>query len=408
MSPRDLAKTYAKDYRLFDGRFFSPDPLKPGPGDRVGIVLMVPGAPEKKEDVYPYLYHRLMLPPGARSGWRLWIKHVHSRLSARMLSRQVISEYSAIGGGRSINRLNAEQSVDLKSRLLTEAELPENVNFSTYLASPFGTPSMSQAAREMERDGVTHVLLLPLFPQYAAGTTGRALASWEALIKTRAFAARPTTAVWQFGNRDKYQDALNDRIEQALQRFPRHIRKEVEILFAAHGVPAPSQDHSRDPYCCLVHQTVEGVMARRGNDRTFSLSFVRSRAWGDQVSIDLQERIRKMARAGTRAVVVVPVDHVSEQFDTAFLLDVRMRSVAEEAGIGHYHVASGLNCHPLFIECLSDLVSESVSCAESKERTIPTESLGECPRKTWDVPSTHRDSATDARCHICPLSESGR
>ena len=117
MSPRDLARAYASDERLFSGRFFSQEPVRPAPGDRVGVVLLVPGAPEKREDVYGYLYHRLMLPPGARSGMGLWWRHIQSRLSARLLSRQVISEYSSIGGGSSINRLNREQCLELGGRL---------------------------------------------------------------------------------------------------------------------------------------------------------------------------------------------------------------------------------------------------------------------------------------------------
>lgn len=416
MSPRDLARAYASDERLFSGRFFSQEPVRPAPGDRVGVVLLVPGAPEKREDVFGYLYHRLMLPPGARSGLRLWIRHVQSRLSARLLSRQVISEYSSIGGGSVINRLNQEQCKELGSRLKVIGDMPDGVRFFTYVASPFGSPDMREAARAMDDDGITHVVLLPMFPQYATETSGRALATWEALIKTGKIATRPTVAVGAFATREKYLRSLNERIEQALQRFPKHIRPDVELLFAAHGIPAGHDARNRDPYCCLVHNTVDAIMTMRSQDRAFSLSFVRTGSWGDKVSGDLQERLRRMARAGTRAVLVVPVDHVTEQFDTAFLLDVRMRGVAEEAGIPHYHVASGLNCHPLFMECLSDLVREQVSNPPSANEPLVSgdgspeatafvlAAAPTCPRSTWDIVDQHEDSKTDARCHACPMS----
>jgi len=202
---------------------------------------------------------------------------------------------------------------------------------------------------------------MPMFPQYATETSGRALASWEALIRTNRLSPRPTTVVAAFASREKYILSVNERIEQALQRFPKHVRPDVELLFAAHGVAVGSDTEKQDPYSDLVQQTVNTVMDQRGHDRSYTQSFVRDRSWGDQVSLDLQDKLRRMARAGTRAVAVVPVDHVSEQFETAFLLDVRMREVAEAAGIPHYHVASGLNCHPLFMECLTDLVSESIA-----------------------------------------------
>jgi ferrochelatase len=433
MSPRDLAKAYASDERLFSGRFFSQEPVHPAPGDRVGVVLLVPGAPEKREDVFGYLYHRLMLPPGARSGVGLWLKHLQSRLSARLLSRQVISEYSSIGGGTSINRLNREQCKELDSRLKSLPGVPDGVRFFTYVASPFGSPDMQEAARAMEEDSITHVVLLPMFPQYATETTGRALATWEALIKAGKITTRPTVAVGAFATREKYLRSLNERIEQALQRFSKHIRSDVELLFAAHGIPAGHDPLNMDPYCCLVHNTVDAIMAMRGRDRAFSLSFVRTGSWGDKVSTDLQERLRRMARAGTRAVLVVPVDHVTEQFDTAFLLDVRMRGVAEQAGIPHYQVASGLNCHPLFMECLSDLVCEHVTPAPATSAGLVGDGLIEakasleapsssgvnasrvaqasivattptCPRSTWDIDQQHEDMKTEARCHACPMA----
>lgn len=406
MSPRDLAKAYASDERLFSGRFFSQEPVRPGPGDRVGVVLLVPGAPEKREDVVGYLYHRLMLPPGARSGFKLWLRHLQSQVSARLLSRQLNSEYSSIGGGSSINRLNREQCRDLSGRLQVLSDMPEGVRFHTYLASPFGTPDILEAVRQMEEDGITHVVLLPMFPQYATETSGRALAMWDGLIKTGKIPTRPTIAIGQFATREKYLRSVNERIEQALQRYPKHIRPDVELLFAAHGIPASADAEKRDPYCCLVHNTVDGIMAMRGKDRKFSLTFVRTRTWGDQVSNDLQDRLRRMARAGTRAVLVVPVDHVTEQFDTAFLLDVRMRGVAEHAGIPHYHVASGLNCHPLFMDCLAELVRESL---DSPAATAPVcgdsvhDAPGSCPRSSWAIHEIHSDSRTESRCGACPM-----
>jgi len=418
MSPRDLAKAYASDERLFSGRFFSQEPVRPAPGDKVGVVLLVPGAPEKREDVFGYLYHRLMLPPGARSGMGLWLRHLQSRLFARLLSRQVISEYSSIGGGSSINRLNREQCDELGGRLKGLGSVPERVRFFTYLASPFGTPDMRAAAKAMEEDGITHVVLLPMFPQYATETSGRALATWEALIKTGEIRTRPTVAIGSFATREKYLRSLNERIEQALQRFPKHIRPDVELLFAAHGIPANHDSRNRDPYCCLVHNTVDAIMSMRGRDRAFSLSFVRSGSWGDKVSSDLQDRVRRMARTGTRAILVVPVDHVTEQFDTAFLLDVRMRDVAEQAGIPHYHVVSGLNCHPLFMECLADLVQETVTDGLQDDMrdpsgdgqsqplssvVVPTPT---CPRATWDIAEQHADMRTESRCHACPMAGS--
>ena len=396
MSPRDLASAISNDDRLFNGRFFSSNPIDVGSGDCVGVVLLVPGAPETPDDVFPYLYRRLMLPGGKKSGLRFWWSHLKSRHRARLLTREVIADYREIGGGASINRLNKEQALDLGRRLKSSVVVPDGVKIKTYLVSPFGTPSMLDAAEKMKKEGVTHVVLLPLFPQYGTETTGRALAHWEALIKNHEIAARPTTAIWEFASRDKYVEALNERIDQGLQRFPRKARPDVTILFAAHGTFVGEGKDNRDPYCCLVHHTVDHVMQKRDHDHPFELSFVREGGWGTSISVDLKNQFSDLALAGKRAVLVVPVDYVTEQFDTAYLLDIKARSEAEASGIAYYHVAAGLNCHPLFMEGLTDLVVESIVPSGKKPEMLCVEA---CPRTEW-----HRSGDSEGdKCSVCPF-----
>ncbi len=396
MSPRDLSNAMANDDRLFNGRFFSSNPIDIGSGDCVGVVLLVPGAPESQEDVYPYLYRRLMQPGGKKSGLRSWLSHLKSRFSARLLTREVIKDYREIGGGASINRLNREQALDLGRRLKSSVIIPEGVHIKTYLVSPFGSPSMLDAAEKMKQEGVTHVVLLPLFPQYGIETTGRALAHWEALIKNHEIAARPTTAIWEFASNDKYVEALNERIDQGLQRFPRKARPDVTILFAAHGTFVGDSKDNKDPYCCLVHHTVDRLMQKRNHDHAFKLSFVRDGGWGTSISIDLKNQFSDLARAGKRAVLVVPVDYVTEQFDTAYMLDVKARTEAEASGIAYYHVAAGLNCHPLFIEGLTDLVVESIVPSSKKPEMLCVEA---CPRTGWHG----KDEPEGDKCSVCPF-----
>lgn len=397
MSPRELRQAYSSDDRLFTGRFFSSGPLDVGPADHVGIVLVVPGAPESQAEVFPYLYRRLLTPVKGR-GWRmLWRSHLGAFVRARMSAKKLVSEYDAIGGGKAINRFNREQA----DALTKAVEDRYDAKASVYLASPFGTPDILTSARRMEEDGVTHVVLMPLFPQYASDSTGRALAEWEVLVQQGTLARRQTVAIREFATHPLYVRALNERVDQALQRFPKHVRGQVELMFAAHGQAVPGgQGHIPDPYCCLAHNTVDELMKLRGQDLAYSLAFVRPHAWGSRLSPDIPQQFRELASAGRRSVLVVPVDHVTEQFDTAFLLDVRMRQSADECGISHYHVVSGINCHPLFIEAMTDMADAALG---ARPRNLPTmECLDHCPRPDW------QGSTPDIRCTACPWGRGGK
>lgn len=323
----------------------------------------------------------------------VWRSHLVAFVRARLSAKKLVAEYDAIGGGKAINRFNREQAETLTKAL----DGRYAAKTSVYLASPFGTPDILTSARRLEQDGVTHVVLLPLFPQYASDSTGRALAEWEAHVQRGTIAARPTVAIREFATHELYVRALNERIDQALQRFPKHLRGQVELMFAAHGqAVADGQKETPDPYCCLAHNTVDEIMSLRGNDLPFSLSFVRPQAWGSRLSHEIPQRFRELAGTGRRAVLVVPVDHVTEQFDTAFLLDVRMRQSAEESGMSHYHVVSGINCHPLFIDALTDMVDATLG---NRATDLPAmECLDQCPRPEW------LDSRSDPRCAACPYS----
>lgn len=401
MSPRELMQVYARDERLNTGRFFSTGGLDVSPGDHVGVVLMVPGAPKNEKEVSDYIYRRMMGPSRGVTSVKVWMRHTVSLLRARFTAESMKKRLDSIGGGTAIERMNREQSEAVQRCIRSRVTLPDSVRVTTFVGSPFGSPELEETASRMIEEDVTHVILFPLFPQYSAGTTGRGLAEWESMLARGNLPRWPTVAVWEFARNRKYVEAISDRIDQALQRFPRHLRDDVHLLFAAHGRTAIRSEFDADPYCCLVHNTVDRVMERRNHDRLFTLSFVRDGLFGSKISTALAARLAALKKTGCRAVLVIPVDYVSEQFDTSYLLDVRLRDLADEAGIVHYHVMTGLNCHPLFIEAVSDMIVDRI--AEGRVRVDSLQSVS-CPRFSWRTDALNRGPDADIECGICPYN----
>lgn len=398
MSASELIPIPSPEIRPIGSRSFSSHPVNVGRGDKVGVVLLVPGAPETEDEVFGYLQRHFTLPHAPQKGLKYWISRLRSDLKARLATPQVLTEYQAIGGGSSINRFNREQACDLRRRLKASVVIPDGVKVDTYLASPFGTPTMVDATQKMLKDGITHVVLLPLFPQFAMDTTGRAMAYWERMVADSKIAKLPTVAIWEFAIRDSFIEAMNERINQALQRFPRVTRSEVAILFTANGQGLNPKDDKGDPYCCLVHHSVDRVMALQGAKRAYFQVFVQQRGWRNVVGSNQKKVIDSLVASGHRAVLVVPVDHVSEQFDSAYFLEVDLRKLAESKGIHHYHVASGLNCHPLFMEGLTDLVIESI-VPSSQSADVDT-CLSSCPRPL----KASNLGVSNHSCSLCPYS----
>ena len=400
MSIKKVTQIQLTEDRQFDSRYFSSNPIDVRRGDSVGVVLLVPGAPESESEIRAYLYRHFMLPGIPSGGLWSWLSHLKSRIKARFAFAQVLEEYRAIGGGSTINRFNIEQAADLRRRLKACVVIPEGVKTKTYLASPFGSPSMADAAQKMMNEGITHVVLLSLFPQFALDTTGRALSHWGKTVADYELSKKPTVAIWDFTVKDSFVEAMNERIDQAIQRFPRMVRPEVAILFTANGKTIKPSIDGGDPYCCLVHHTVDRVMGLRPANSSYFLSFVRQTDWKTGIGTSLKSSIESIVAAGHRSVVVVPVDHVSEQFDSAHLLEVDLRKLAETLGITHYHVASGLNCHPLFMEGLADMVIESI--VPAKRGTEAVSCMKSCPRAGWKANGSSV-SVGHELCSICPF-----
>lgn len=400
MTPRQFLKQYRYDQRLVNGRYYPFEALALEPGDRVGVVLLNLGGPTKEEEVAPFLYNLFMDPAIIDLPVKGRLRHWLCQLVARRRARTVAKDYEAIGGGSPINRLTREQARSLQHQLNERYGQAAGVHFQTYIAMRYWHPFSEEAAAQMQKDGITKVVLLPLYPQYSKTTTGSSLYYWWMLEQNGEIPAWPTTTVFEYAANPKYIQALSERIDEALQRFPREVRAGVQLVFSAHGTPLRELMERKDPYCCLIHSTVDRVMALRRHDRPFHTAFQSKVGPAEWLTPSTPDKLRELAQQHVRAVLVIPVAFVTDHIETAFELDVEVREEAQHLGIEHYEVTSGLNCHPLFIESLSEAVVAQVALpgaarGDGAAAAYPLLPLGARPRFS---PAERR-----TRCHQCPF-----
>ncbi|NOY64016.1 MAG: ferrochelatase, partial [Nitrospirae bacterium] len=67
------------------------------------------------------------------------------------------------------------------------------------------------------------------------------------------------------------------------------------------------------------------------------------------------EEIIRIARAGIKRVIVVPVSFVSDHIETLYEIDILYKELAERSGIILERVDS-LNTHPTFISALKEII----------------------------------------------------
>ncbi len=403
MTPQEFLRRFRYDGRLVTGGYYPSGPLTVRRGDRVGVVLFYPGGPSDPKDIAPYLYRLFMDPalvdlPGGKL-----LRPMLCRAAAAALAKSVGKEYEAIGGRSLINRMADEQARMLEGVLNSRFGNAAGIEFRTYLAARHGKPSSEEAARRMQADGITHVVLLPLYPQYSKSSTGSSLAYWWTLEQVGEIPQWPTTYVFEYAAHPKYIQALSERIDEGLQRFPRHVRDKVHLVFAAYGTPLREMTERRDPYCCLIHSTVDRVMKHRENDHPFHVAFQSKLGLREWLAPGTTEKVQALAKAGHDALLMVPVTFVMDCLETEYRLDVKLREAAERAGIRHYEVASALNCHPLFIEALAEVTVSQLTGKDS-EIAAGLEGDGLSPYALCPLSEREAYAVTDreVRCEQCP------
>ncbi len=391
MEPIDFLRRYKFDERLVTGRYYPDRALAVEPGDRIGIVLLNLGGPFRPEDVEPFLYNLFMDPAIIDIPVKGTLRHWLCRFIARRRSETVREEYGLIGGGSPINEITARQARTLEAYLNTNSNPAEGLTFKTYVAMRYWHPTSEEAWQKMRDDNINKVILLPLFPQYSKTTTGSSLHYWWTLRQTGEIGALPTISITEYAAHPLYIKAINARIDEALLDFNPEKRGRVVLLFSAHGTPVSEMKKRRDPYCCLIHSTVDRVMKARPDNRAFRVSFQSKVGPAEWLTPSTPDALKDLAASGQTSVIVVPVAFVSDHVETVFELDIEVRDEAQAHGIEDFVVSGGLNDHPYFIGCLDDVVRSHLVQTQSSEPT----------RSRIPEPTCFKATERKVACHQC-------
>ena len=392
MDAREFLKHYKYDDRLVTGEYYPAEPVQAKAGETIGVVLMNLGGPRKLEDIEPFLYNLFMDPAIIDMPIGGIFRHWLSKFISVNRSKKVSHDYARIGGGSPINKLTREQAENLEIALNRTFGEPFGVNFRVYIAMRYWKPTFEETARVMKKNKVDKVVLLPLYPHYSKTTTGSSLIYWWMLEQHNEIPKWSTTTIFEYAAHPKFIRAINARIDEGLRRFPEEIRKRVQLVFSAHGTPLLEMKKRRDPYCCLIHSTVEQVMNLRKRDVPFHVAFQSKVGPAKWLTPSTPDKLKELGEQGENAVLIIPVAFVTDHIETLFELNILIREQAKEFGIEHYAVTGGLNSHPLFIEALAEAVASQVRPSNGKA--------------DWKLPpiknlSKYAADDRGTRCHQC-------
>ena len=310
----------------------------------LGIVLFQLGGPDTLEAIQPFLFNLFCDPdiidfPFARIGRRPLAKLISSTRA-----KKVEHHYSVIGGGSPIRRFTERQARALESALQSEG-----VNARCFVAMRYWHPFTAEAVAQLQAAGCDEVVLLPLYPHYSSTTVGSSLNEWNRQYRGKA----PVRLVGSFYRDEAYLDALIEKIESTLDRFPKGRRP--EIVFSAHSLPQSIIDKG-DPYQRQIEETVHLLMQRGGWPNRHRLCYQSKVGASKWLQPSLHRTLRNLAAEQVRDICIVPVSFVSDHVETLGEIDHEARAEAAELGFRQFEMTAGLNDSPKFISALAGLV----------------------------------------------------
>lgn len=238
-------------------------------------------------------------------------------------SPQSTEAYRSIGGGSPLRKITDEQA-----RALEGALRRLGVDAKVYVAMRYWNPFTEEAVADIKRDGVTRLVVLPLYPQFSISTSGSSLRLLEQLMRDDpSLRELKHTVIPSWYQRPGYVRAMADLIQDDLNsKFS--DASAVHLFFSAHGVPKSYVDEAGDPYKEEMEECVSLIVAelrRRGVENPFTLAYQSRVGPVEWLQPYTEDAIERLGKEGCPALLAVPISFVSEHIETLEEIDMEYR-----------------------------------------------------------------------------------
>jgi ferrochelatase len=192
----------------------------------------------------------------------------------------------------------------------------------------YGNPSIPARLEALTRQGCERILVVPLYPQYAAATT--ATVCDKVFLSLMTMRAQPTIRVAPpYYDDPVYIDAVAASLKAELARLP--FTPEV-ILASFHGMP---KDYvaKGDPYQGQCATTARLLRARLGlDDERFQLTFQSRFGPAEWLQPYTDETVAALARRGVRNLAVVTPGFAADCLETLEEIAVENAEIFRQNG----------------------------------------------------------------------------
>lgn len=345
---------------------------------KIAVVIANLGGPDKPEAIQPFLFNLFNDPniidlPALPRKLLAWLVSTTRAPKVKPL-------YENMGGGSPIQINTLAQAESLQAQLAVHGE------YKVFTCQRYWHPMVDEVVREVKAWGATHLVLLPLYPQFSTTTTASWLRVWEIAAQQQGLKIS-TSIPCCFPDAPGFIEAQAELIRPFLQKAKEYGKP--RILFSAHGLPEKIVEEKGDPYPIQVQRTAALLAATLGEPQLDWLVTYQSRVGPLEWIKPYTEGEIRRAAAEKTPLIVVPLAFVSEHLETLVELDIEYGHLAHDLGIPYYGRVPTVSLAQPFINAVRDLVLDAVAkLPEVAEAPVVLPPGGQriCP----------------AHCHSCP------
>ena len=263
------------------------------------------------------------------------------------------AKYAQIWGtdGSPLRMHTERQTKLLRGYLDTQGHAALVVDF----AMRYGHPSIDSVLARLKQQRCERILLLPLYPQYAASTTATAFdAVCASLRRTRNIPE--LRLLKHFHDHPAYIEALAEGVRRNWAQNGRPDK----LLMSFHGLPRYTLERG-DPYHCECHKTANLLaealaLTPEQYQISFQSRFGRAQWLQPYTSATLQD----WGRQGLRRVDVICPGFVADCLETLEEIGIEGKAEFVKAGGKAFHLIDCLNESDAWIRALAQIALEQV------------------------------------------------
>ena len=222
-------------------------------------------------------------------------------------------------------------------------------------AMRYGNPSIPSVLTKLKAQNCQRILLVPMYPQYAASATATAcdMVFYE-LAKQRNMPALRT--IKHFHDHPGYIAATAQNI---LDYWTLHGRPD-KLVMSFHGVPRYTLDKG-DPYHCECHKSGRLIAEKLGlTPEQYTICFQSRFGKAEWIQPYTTSTLKSLGSQKTRRVDVVCPGFVADCLETLEEIAQEGKEDFLHAGGGEFHYIPCLNERQDWIQALTDLVLDNL------------------------------------------------